>query len=232
MKLRKRMFEFFRVCRVSSKGCKIIPCCLYAALRCIILWYLFGESISFYCGDKLELAEEFFSPLSGNFILLILSYFQYGIPLLGAVFYLKFPLCDEYFYSRVSGRPVIILGKICVLFILSAASRACEYLAFGVLSRALFDLGYMYEMFLFSVMLVFVLLLLLLLGSLVINNIYTVYLIITAAVIAGSELHVFTALYNGVTLAQLFFAAILLVIIIILLDRNRIVSIEGDSKNG
>lgn len=227
------------MCRVSLKGCKIIPCCLYAVLRCIILWYLFGESIRFYCTDKLELAEEFFSPLSGNFILLILSYFRYGIPLLGAVFYLKFPLCDEYFYSRVSVRSTIILSKICVLLLLSVSAQACEYFTFDVLSHTagytLFDLSYIYNMvigFSFSVLLTFALLLLLLLGSLIINNIYGVYLLITAAVIAGSELKAFPALYNGVTLAHLFLAALLLVIIIILLDRNRIVSIEGDSKNG
>ena len=107
--------------------------CSWISLICFSLVWSALAAIAymgFLSDDMLSNVKNMYMPNGGSLQFVLIFYLSFGIEMIIVSSYLKHPLCEEYFYTRITSRATIIIANIFAVAIINATIILLEF--FGI----------------------------------------------------------------------------------------------------
>lgn len=125
--MKSRCIEVIRITNLLLKKCSWI------SLVCIsLVWSALAAVayMSFLSDDMLSNVKNMYAPNGGSLQFVLIFYLSFGIEMIMVSGYLKHPLCEEYFYTRITSRATIITANIFAVAVINVAIILLEF--FGI----------------------------------------------------------------------------------------------------
>lgn len=196
-----------------------------------------------------SMAEEFicmYMPNRGSLLYIMIFYLSYGLPMMAMLTYLKHPLCEEYYYTRIENRFTIVIAKILALTVINGAILFVELstlhlciFAFPTSVRCVYDFKAMASVVGALLLPRLTIALLFQLCSVLKGNLILTFTILTGMIFSGVLVNTdifkamvlqwfdVSAMANGLAVVEAIFAVVL-ICAILYIDQKHDISMQED----
>lgn len=242
--MKSRCIEIVRISQLLLKKCSWI------SLICLSLaWSIFAviAYAGFLSNDMLSNIKNIYAPNGGSLLFVLIFYLSFGIEMIMVTSYLKHPLCEEYYYTRITGRTTIIFANILAIVVINAAIILLEIIGItfflflsGKCTNKKTDIFVLLQILAAAIIPRLILSFVLFLGKKLGKNLTTVFTILTVIIfsIILIDIDVFITIRNwldvsrmsGMMLGMVGLLAIVLVCVVIGVDYTRDISLQEDEE--
>ena len=240
--MKSRCIEIMRISQLLLKKCS------WTSLICLSLaWCIFAviAYAGFLSDDMLSNIKNIYTPNGGSLLYVLIFYLSFGIEMIMVTSYLKHPLCEEYYYTRITDRTTIISANILAIVVINVAIILLEIIGITLFLFLLGkctikkpDIFVLLQILAASIIQRLTLSFVLLLGKKLGKNIATVFIILTVIIFSSIliDSDMFNTIRNwldvsrmsGMMLGMEGLLAIVLVCVVIGIDYSRDISLQED----